>query len=151
MNQEQDFNFQEESIDIKAILFQALTYWKLFVLAIGLSLTVAYLFNKYADPEYEAKSKVLIMTDNQNINPFDASSFWKQPVNNQNEMAILKSFDLTRNAIMQMDWQVGYYRYGQIRENQMFSSNPFTVIIDSTHLQAINIKYDIIILSDKRF
>jgi len=151
MNNEQDFNFQEESIDIKALLFQALAFWKLFVITIAISLVSAYMFNKYADPVYEANAKVLIMTDNQNINPFDAGSFWKQPVNIENEMAILKSFDLTRNAIKTLNWKVSYYRYGQIRENQMFSSNPFTVIIDTTHLQAIGRKFDVVILSDKKF
>jgi len=45
---------QEDTIDIKALLFQALSYWKIFVLAVGLSLSIAYFFNRYTDPIYEA-------------------------------------------------------------------------------------------------
>jgi capsular exopolysaccharide synthesis family protein len=142
---------QEDTIDIKALLFQALSYWKIFVLAVGLSLSIAYFFNKYTDPIYEASSKVLIMVDNQNINPFNAASFFKQPVNIENEMAILRSFDLTQNAISKMDWQLSYFRYGQIRENQMFENQPFKVEIDTNHLQAVGLKFDVVMLSDKRF
>ncbi len=150
-NQPNIENFQEDSIDIKALLFQALAYWKLFIITIGLSLTVAYLFNKYADPEFQASSKVLIMTDNQNINPFNPMSMFKQPVNIENEMAILRSFDLTRNAISHTNWQVSYFRYGKLRENQMFSRSPFTVVIDTSHLQAIGLKFDVELISDKEY
>ena len=88
-------NFQEDSIDIKKIIFLVLSYWKLFLISIFVALAAAYFFNQYADPDYEAKTKVLIMTDNQDINPFDPGSMFKQPVNIENEMAILRAYDIT--------------------------------------------------------
>ena len=132
-------------------MFQALSYWKIFIVAVIISITAAYLFNKYADPIYQANSKVLIMTDNQNINPFSAGSFWKQPINIENEMAILRSFDLTQNALRNTEWKISYFRYGQIRENQMFRNSPFRVKIDSLHPQATSIKFDIEMISEKQF
>ena len=152
MEENQNFNnFQEESIDIKKIIFMALSYWKLFVLSIFTTVAAAYFFNTYADPDYEAQSKVLIMTDNQDINPFNPASMFKQPVNIENEMAILHSYDITRKAMQTMDWQVSYFRYGQIRTNQMFDNNPYTVVIDTSHLQAVGVKFDVVIISDKEY
>jgi hypothetical protein len=45
-NNNQLNNFQQEdTIDIKALVFQALSYWKLFVLSVTIAMLAAYFFN----------------------------------------------------------------------------------------------------------
>jgi hypothetical protein len=44
-NNNQLNNFQQEdTIDIKALVFQALSYWKLFVLSVTIAMLAAYFF-----------------------------------------------------------------------------------------------------------
>ena len=145
---------QEDSIDIKALVFKILAFWKLFVLSVVVAMLSAYFFNKYADPDYEAKATILVSNDQSAQNPLSdlmPSVFGPPPINMANEMVIIKSFDITKRAIKKTDWQISYWRYGQIRENQMFADNPFTVIIDTSHLQATQVKIDIVLINNKQY
>ncbi|MBN2745743.1 MAG: hypothetical protein JXR34_03380, partial [Bacteroidales bacterium] len=148
-------NFQQEdTIDIKALVFQALSYWKLFVLSVVIALFTAHMFNKYADPDYEAKATIMVGNDMTTQNPLSnlmPSVFGPPPINMQNEIAILKSFAVAKKAVLETDWQISLYRYGKIRENQMFSNQPFYVELDTHHLQATQVKIDIVLLSSSEY
>ena len=154
-NTNQTNNFQQEdTIDIKALVFQALSYWKLFVLSVVVALLAAHFFNKYADPDYQASATILVGNPELNQNPMAdivPSMFASAPIIMQNEIAIMKSYKIVKKAVTFTDWEVSIYRYGQIRENQMFSNQPFEVIIDSSHLQATQVKIDVELISDDEY
>ena len=153
-NNNLSFVQQEDSIDIKALVFKALAFWKLFLISIVIAMLTAYFFNKFADPDFEAKATILVGNDELSQNPMSdimPKMLGTPPIIMQNEIAVIKSFNTVKKAVQKTDWKISYYRYGKIRENQMFSGNPFVVVMDSTHLQATEVKIDIILISNKQY
>ena len=60
-----EINQNQQSVDLKVILFKFLRYWYVFVITIGLALAIAFLFNKYSRPIYEVETTVLVKERNE--------------------------------------------------------------------------------------
>ena len=59
-------NFQEESIDIKRYLFKFLAKWYWFAITLGITLSIAYMLNRYSESTYTISSS-LIISDKQKM------------------------------------------------------------------------------------
>ncbi len=89
--QESSFNYQE-------FLFKCYHYWYLFVISIVVAVAVSFFFNKYARPEYEVKSTILIKDRSENkMNPQEmlGIGMFNGIQNLQNEMEIISSYNIT--------------------------------------------------------
>ncbi len=51
---------QDDTIDLKKVLFKLLRNWHWFVLAIAVTGAVAFLYNRYTTPIFEIKTSVLV-------------------------------------------------------------------------------------------
>ena len=135
---------QEESLDIKAVLFRFLRYWYWFALTLVLALVGAYLFNKYAEPEYKASGTVLVTDDSQGNMLFNKGfrPFMSQ-VKLENEIAILSSYQMRLNAAREMNWQTTLIRQGQFRPNEVYENRPFFIEFDTNYVQPVNTKFHV--------
>ena len=109
INNIQDFQQQEESIDIKALFFKFYRYWYLFALTVFVTLIIAFVFNKYTASIYEVSSTVLIQ-DKQSSS-FDVQSLigfgmGKAQQNLENEIGILQSYSLTSRTVKKLDFDI---------------------------------------------
>ena len=97
---------KEESVDIKALFFKVIANWKLFIIFIILFLSIAFLVNRYTEPIFQIKSTILIKD---NANPLerdllDGLSFMKSDKNIENEIGIINSYSMVKEAIMNLDF-----------------------------------------------
>ena len=53
----------DSGVNLEKLLSKVLQYWPVFVVAILLSLAVAYVYLRYATPKYMVNAKVLIKDD----------------------------------------------------------------------------------------
>ena len=88
---------QEDEIDLKALLFNYLTYWPLIVIFAFLGVLVAFLFNRYTTPIYKVESTVLVVDDKPTLGAdlFESAGLGIQGKSNiDNETGIIKSYSL---------------------------------------------------------
>ncbi|HAN19006.1 MAG: hypothetical protein A2X13_11575 [Bacteroidetes bacterium GWC2_33_15] len=153
------YNYQEESIDIKKYLFKFLLNWYWFALALALALSVAYMVNRYSEPTYTISSSIIV-TDKQSdmasveaiIEELGMSRRNRKAVV-ENEITILKSYKMARMAIEKLDFDITYVAVGrrEIAETKAYTRSPFIVHIDTTHNQLYNYPVNIKILSGKEY
>jgi len=174
-----DFEFQQEqTVDYKALLFKFYHHWPLFAGAVVMTLVFAFFFNKYAKPEYELKTTVLIKDKSEN--KLDAQDLLGMGLMNsmqniQNEIGILSSYNLIYRAVRKTGGEVAYYSTDKFRFGEFFSGNPigvlkryyngnpfsptvelykespFRVIMDTTHRQPVGMKFSVTLLSPYKF
>ena len=151
--------YQEESIDIKKYLFKFLYNWYWFAIALGVTMSIAYMVNRYSEPTYTISSSVIVGDDEAEAGTVSAliselgmrRRIMRAEV--VNEIAILKSYAMARKTIEQLDFDITYIGVGrrEIAESKYYQNTPFTVIPDSGHVQKTGYRVDVKILSNKHY
>ena len=136
--------YQEETIDIKKFLFKILAHWYWFALALFISLSAAYLVNRYSEEVYSVSATVIVRDDAKGKgltgaeNIIEGMEIFTSRINVQNEMGILKSYTLAKLAIDSLkDFEITYVAVGRrkIAETKLYNRSPFVVHYDTAHYQ----------------
>ena len=156
-----DFNsFEEDGFDIKRWLSLFLSNWYLFVFALFIAVTLAYVINRYSQKIYTVSSTMLIKDDqlgkmNSNVaSVIPGGDIFKRQQNLKNEMGILKSFSLNYRVMKELaDFHVVYIGVGKrgIVESVMYKTCPFRVVYDSLGLESPGVKVNITILNEQEY
>lgn len=85
----------DQSIDIKSLIYIFLSHWYLFAIGAVLALAAAYLINRYSTNIYQAKGTVIIK-EGRGLDPTTimTTSNFANYQNLDNEIAILRSYSL---------------------------------------------------------
>lgn len=160
---DQQNNFQlpeEEGIDIKKYIFLILSHWWWFAIALFISLTIAYLVNRYSQEVYSASCSIIVGEPDARAGSVEGilDELYrvrgkKRKAVVENEMSILKSYKLARLALEELDFGVTYTAIGRrnIAESQLYNLSPFTVLVDTTSIKEPKGSFNIVILSDEKF
>jgi len=109
--------------------------WYWFVLAIGLSLTSAYFYLKYATPVYKITSTLLIEDDKKGDGMLKGTAFsdlemFRTTKTVDNEMEVLRSKDLVAKVIKALDMNVSYYVKRPFTKKELYGKDlPIKVLI----------------------
>lgn len=151
---------EEETLDIKLILFRILSNWYWFAISIFFCLFAAYLVNRYSEQVYSVSSSIIVR-DNDNSKSFIGAEqlirslrLVKNTKSVQNEIGILRSYTLARQAIDELDdFTVTYVAVGRrgIKELKLYNQSPFRVTADSDAVNINNYPIYITILSPKHY
>lgn len=150
---------EEEGIDIKKYIFLILSHWWWFAITLFITLTIAYLINRYSQEEYNVSSSIIIgepQTSSVGIdNILDELSRFKSRKRKavvENEISILKSYFMAYHALKELDFGITYIAVGRrnITETHLYKDCPFIVIPDTLETLPKG-KYDISILSKERY
>ena len=156
-----DNRFAEPNIftSNKLFLQQVLSFKYFFIILTFLSIGCAYLYNKVAKTEYEVFATISATKDETSSmlrSNYQFSSM--QPVATYNEIEDginrLRSYSMIYTIINKLNLEIGYFveNTGVFKSrNELFNKRPFTVIIHRSHIQPVNIKFYIDILSDSTF
>ena len=143
---------EEQSIDIKQLLFTALHYWYLFVIAVAVALVIGFFVNRYSTKVYQTAGTVLIK---EGRSGYDATSImtsnsFGSSQNIDNEIAILKSYTLTDRVVKKMGIEVTYMEKGRFSTTEMYKTSPFLVEFERSVPQAVGLSYEITLFDDDR-
>ena len=105
----QNIDQKEEPVDYKALFFKFYRFWYFFALTIFVALVIAFLFNKYSKPIYEAKTTVLIKDDKSSAQNLIGIGFMNSQQNLENEIGILQSYTLTERAVRELNFYISYF------------------------------------------
>lgn len=140
----------DQSIDIKNLIFTCLNHWYLFAIFVIVALAIGFVVNRYKTNVYQAAGTVLIKDDRSTFDPtaIMTNMSYNNMQNVENEMAIIKSYSLTERVVKKMNLEVTYMAKGRIATSEMYKSAPFEVEFDRTVPQSVGLEYEIDFLDD---
>lgn len=135
----------DQSIDIKNLIFTCLNHWYLFAIFVIVALAIGFVVNRYKTNVYQAAGTVLIKDDRSTFDPtaIMTNMSYNNMQNVENEMAIIKSYSLTERVVKKMNLEVTYMAKGHIATSEMYKSAPFEVEFDRTVPQSVGLEYEI--------
>jgi capsular exopolysaccharide synthesis family protein len=151
--------FTSNAYIIKDFIAKALSIKYYYVVSLIVCLAVAFLVNKVSPTVYEGSSIIGPMENNTSAllgstDLFRGIGAYEQAKNLENDVSNAKSFTLVAMTLNKMNLEVGYYKKTtNILEQtyQIYPESPFTVSIDKSHNQPINIKFFIDIIDQNSF
>ena len=148
-----------EAFNIKQFIFSALPYKYLYVISFVLCLATAFMINKVTPVVIQVNSIIGPVEDKgpslRGTNTlFNGIGDYNQVRNLENDVNSLSSFSLVSTTIKTMNLEVGYFiDKSNIlgHPHQIYQDAPYTVNIDKSHIQPINVRFYIKIMDDKSY
>lgn len=148
-----------DAINLKMKLGRYLKYWKWIVFSVIISLTIAYIYQRYVTRIYKATSTILINDYrragfNSEISAFtDKFSVYNQNrVSIDNEMEFIKSRENVRSAIEDLNLNISYYSDGNLKSQDLYDKSPIKfVIVDSLKNDLNSFLFEIEKQNDEKF
>ena len=140
MQEEQSmFNFQ----NIYAML---VLNWQWFLLSLFICVCGALIYLRYAQPVYQVSAKMLIKDDqnnrrsspNQMLANMQDFVFMTNSAGIENEIEILQSHVLSREAIKDLKIYTEYWVYGRLSKHLVYDQKPFVVDLDEESLTKLD-------------
>jgi tyrosine-protein kinase Etk/Wzc len=137
MNNNTEFNIashDEEGINLREELDKYLIHWKWFVGIVLVAILCAFLFLRYATPQYMVASKILIKEEGGSISSEleafqDLGIMGGSEGNIANELHLLKSRSLTASVVKDLKLNVSYFVKGNIKETEVYGERvPFELV-----------------------
>ena len=115
-----------EELNIREELDKYLFHWKWFVLAGFSCLIMAFVYLRYATPQYKVKTTLLIKEDQSAMSSElaafqDLGMFAGGSSNIDNEIELLKSRSLAATVVDDLNLTVSYYKEGNIKESEVYN------------------------------
>ena len=119
--------------------------WQWFLLSLFIFGSGALLYLRYADPVYEVSSRLLIKDDNsrrrntsQMLSNMQDLGFMTNSTGIDNEVEILQSRMLVRDAVKDLKLYTEYKREGRVKDQLIYGTQPITVDLDPVHLNRMD-------------
>jgi capsular exopolysaccharide synthesis family protein len=120
----------EEDINIKDMLQRYLFYWPWFALSAVVCLSFAFVYLRYATPQYMASTNILVKDDKKGGILSEMSAFADLGLsggmksNVDNEVEILKSRTLVESTVKALELNVSIFKKGRINTVDVYKEAP---------------------------
>ena len=143
-------NKDEQSVDIKALVYTFLSNWYWFFISVVIALGLGWLYNHYKTPQYQVAGTVLIKDQKSRLDPTSIMTghYYGNYENLDNELAILKSYSLCERVVKKMQLEVSYFDNNGFRATELYKNAPFEVEFDKEIPQAVGLVYNIVFDGD---
>ena len=140
-------SLKDEGLDIQRYFALYLSNWYWFAITLLISFSIAYGINRYSERTYSVSATLLIrdqqsgggLTGMESIIP--GTEIFRNQENLQNEIGILKSYDLNYKVIKDLpDFHVVYVAVGRrnIAETRLYKTSPFIVSFENTDNMSVS-------------
>lgn len=129
---------QNTEIDeVKKFISNIFANWYWIVLSLAISLTVAWMINRYTKPIYSVYTTILSQKyyksrSSRTMDVIQGSEYFATQKDINWEVSILKSYRIVTETIKRLNWDVFYYQPGNIRTSEIYPGSPLKVITDSS-------------------
>ena len=123
---------EDETINIKKILYKYLFYWKWILGSFFVCILVAFIYAQSVSPTYEVKSTLLIKDNSSSVGNNDFMSqlnLFSGSKMTDNEMEILKSYTLMEEVVKNLNLTSRYYTRDGLKKVELYESSPIVVTI----------------------
>jgi len=149
MNQKplyKSYDFEElkgdkvNTLNYKRVVSNLIRYWYVVILILMISLSIAYIVNRYSPVIYNIDASIIIKESGEAST--NASILYNNPLVNAyrnylNELYILKSFPLTERVILDLGFEVTISRVGNVKNTEKYRDAPFKLkALNKEHFSA---------------
>ncbi len=144
---DQNIQQEEESIfNFKTIMALFILNWQWFILSMFIAICCALLYLRYKSPLYQVSSKMLIKDDqdsrrrgsNQMLANMQDIGFISNSNGIDNEVEILQSHLLAREAVKDLKLYVEYKLKGKVKDHLIYNTQNINVDIDPVSLEKLD-------------
>ena len=134
---------EEEHIDYLEIIRRYLVHWKLIICSLLICMTIAFIYLRYATPVYNVYS-IIMLKDNERGGRADELSVLQSwgimgaGDNVDNELEILRSWNLTREVVKEMQLYITYNYKGHFKYEDLYKSSPINVFVNVESLDTLS-------------
>lgn len=134
---------REDLIDIKKFLFTVVNNWYFFILSTVIFLAAAFLINRYSKDVFSVTTTILIEDDLKSVSESPAQILYNKEIfvpaqDMNNQMILLKSFNLTKKTVKDLNFDISYFLKGDIKTVERNYESPFYLILcDKSQSQKI--------------
>ncbi|MGY0408685.1 MAG: GumC family protein, partial [Polaribacter sp.] len=125
---------ENNTINIREEIEKYVFYWKWFVLGVFLSLVMAFLYLRYATPQYIATTTIMIKDNRKSGVSKELETFKDLGIigggssnNTDNEIEIIKSRKIIGNVIDSLNLDNTYYIEGRIKKAEVYKNSPILI------------------------
>ena len=138
-------NDEQSWFSFQNIFATLILNWQWFLLTMFIFLCGAFIYLRYTTPTYSVSARVLIKEDKNsrrsNTNMLASMQdlgFMTNSVGLENEMEILQSNLLLRDAVMDMKLYAEYFSKGYVKKNLVYGTQPINVDMDRASLDTLD-------------
>lgn len=150
-------------IDLRNWFFKFRTRWYLFLAFVLVALACAYVYVKSSTRVYAFQSTLLLGDQHTGskkaqelLNLLDVQT---RGIKVEDEIGILKSGDMVRSTLQQLDFSVSYFKVPDhwlntavdLMKEEQFENAPFVVRLDTSSLQLVDIPLEVRVISDTQY
>ncbi|MGS2764935.1 GumC family protein [Sinomicrobium sp. M5D2P9] len=123
----------EEEMNLRDQLEAYLAHWKWFVISAIVCVALAFIYLRYATPQYSVSATIMIKDDKKGgitseFSAFqDIGLFGNMTNSVDNEIEVLKSRTLMENVVRKLGLNVSYYTKGNIRTSEAYKNTPVRI------------------------
>ena len=140
----------EEALDIRQLLFKILRSWPWIFLSLIVAVTIAWLYNRYAEPVYKATSSIMIKDEKKG-----GSSLLDNPLLEElnlggggklidNEIEVIKSYDLMEDVVRKQQLFLDIKRKGNITNRSVFGKElPLIIRVANPDTISVSLQWTI--------
>ena len=131
-----------KSIDFVGIFFKFMSFWRWFVASIIVSLIIAFFNLKTTAPTYEIKATILLKDDKKGgageMSDLKSLGLINMKNNVDNEVEVLKTANLTEQAIRDLSLNITYTQKGRFRNLILYGhESPVKVWMDKSVIDSL--------------
>lgn len=145
---------ESAGLNFKELFFKYIRFLPWFIFSVAFALLGAYLYLRYTTPVYQSASALIIKSDNGGGSSGGGSAandrftqlfVLDNSINVQNEIELLRSYQLMQRVIEHLNLNFQYFAIGKIREVHHYKDVPFQIqtvaIKDSTALFELEFEF----------
>lgn len=146
---------KEDDIFARISFAKIIKYWYLYVIFLFLALVMAFFYQRYQKPVYEAYTTMFIKGRQMDLNQMNIISgigggnFATTDITK--ELTILQSYAMKERTLKNLDFTITYLRDYKYNSYDIYKNNPFVVEIDKSQPQMTGTKYELEIIDDETF
>lgn len=133
-------------LNFQAIFAALVLNWQWFLLSLIIFVSGALIYLRYAEPVYSISARMLIKDDNskkkdasQILSDMEDFGFLTNSTGIDNEIEIIQSRILLRDAVKDLKLYTEYRRVGRVRDAIQYGIQPLNVDLDPVHLDSLDI------------
>jgi capsular exopolysaccharide synthesis family protein len=145
----------QKEIDFRFIFSQLRYKWLIILICMLVSTLFGWYFLKTSSVSYQGNVS-LFLVDRKSKAPLDVQSlmgiksgYIASSIDNEQEL--LKSTEMIKNALKNIDWQVSYFQENRMNTIDVYKSAPFSITFDSTQNLPVDIFFNIEIKNNYDF
>lgn len=146
------------NIDFRKLFTDILKLWWLFLISIIVAMVSVRVYLRYKIPVYSSTISVILDDMGQGQSSFVSQNsmidgFMVDPGmrNIDNQIAVLQSYSLISKVVENMGIYISFYHQGRIKLAEQYHFKAFSVVMDSTHVQPIDVPIFITEIDDQTF